>query len=65
MDVALEVGRLARIVVDDARDLLLHRDDARRQQALEAELVALALGERGPLVEHGEIDEQLAAHRNL
>ena len=46
-------------------DLLLERSDVRRQQAVQLELVALVLGERGPLVEQRVGEERRALEVGL
>src|SRR5512135_2910392 len=57
----LEIGLLAAVVLHHARDLLLHGEDERGQEALQAERRPLLLRERGPLVQRRVVQEVGAA----
>ncbi len=61
--VALEIGGEAAQHLQPPRHLLVQRGDARRQQAVQFEGVALLLGERGALVEQRIAQELVAGER--
>ena len=60
-DVPLQVVRLAPDVLQLQRHLLVHAHHARREQAADAQVVALLVGEGGALVENGVRQERHAA----
>ena len=65
VDVAIEVGGLLLIGLVCAFDLLIQGFDFRGEQAVESVLGAFGLGEGGPLVEQGVVDEVSTAFREI
>ena len=60
VDVLLEVGRLAAEVLQDLGDLLVLREDLRRQQPLQLQPLAFVRGEGRPLVERRVVQQPAA-----
>ena len=61
--VALEIGGEAAQHLQPPRHLLVERGDARRQQAVQLEVVAFLFGERGALVQEGIAEQLIAGKR--
>ena len=64
IDVALQVGGLRFVVLEDASELLVLGEPTRRDQPPDLQRVALGLGEAGPLVEQGVVENIDAAARH-
>ena len=65
IDVALQIGRLRFVVLQDPPELLVLGEGARRNESSDPQRVAFGLGEAGSLVEQGVVENVHAAPRHF